>query len=93
MKSMTVQQIFQILEDLGFVPSNRQDDFYFTHNGRKTQWTDTMEFLGVGPISHLFLKLIVPGGAPQNKVRTTKSVQFFSSLLPLIPGEKKSIVR
>ena len=62
-KKTTVEQIFRILEALGLVPMEGKHQFYFTHSGRKIEWTDTMESLGVGPLSHLFLTLIVPGGA------------------------------
>ncbi|KAJ7922619.1 hypothetical protein B0H13DRAFT_1865636 [Mycena leptocephala] len=50
------------LISLGLVPTNRQH-LYFTHGGRRVNWTDTMQSLGLGPLSHLQMRVIVPGGA------------------------------
>ncbi|KAJ7454880.1 hypothetical protein FB451DRAFT_1184708 [Mycena latifolia] len=82
MKNTMVHHIFEILADLGLVSANGQDQFYFTHNGRKIAWIDTMESLGIGPVSHLFLKLIVPGGARGEKRSPSSS--------PSPPAKKKS---
>jgi hypothetical protein len=96
-KNTTVEQIFRILEALGLVPTEGKDQFYFTHRGQKIEWTDTMESLGAGPLSHLFLTLIVPGGAkrahsasplPSKKKAGAKSVNISGSYFSI---QKKTL--
>ena len=58
----TVYALYGHLISLGLVPTNRQH-LYFTHGGRRVNWTDTMQSLGLGPLSHLQMRVIVPGGA------------------------------
>ncbi|KAJ7140880.1 hypothetical protein C8R44DRAFT_726592 [Mycena epipterygia] len=79
-KNTTIQSLFEHLESLGFVSTDEDHRYYFTHGGRKIAWTDTMESLGIGPISHLFLKLVIPGGAKRSAS---------SSPTPQPPGKRR----
>ncbi|KAJ7121118.1 hypothetical protein C8R44DRAFT_736802 [Mycena epipterygia] len=63
-KATTVQDIFRHLETHGFVTKGRQEQYYFISGGRQILWTDTVDSLGLGSGSHLFLRLRIPGGAP-----------------------------
>ncbi|KAJ7664131.1 hypothetical protein B0H17DRAFT_1143790 [Mycena rosella] len=65
-----VRQILNILECFGLVPEDAEDQFYFTHNGRKIFWDDTMDHSASVP-SHLFLKLVIPGGGTGTKRPST----------------------
>jgi hypothetical protein len=58
----TVYELYGHLLSLGLVPANHQH-LYFTHGSRRVNWTDTMQSLGLGPLSHLQMRIIVPGGA------------------------------
>ncbi|KAJ7794363.1 hypothetical protein B0H13DRAFT_1935233, partial [Mycena leptocephala] len=56
-QTTTVNEVFGDLISRGFVEADQQDQFYFTHNGRKISWADTVGSFGAGPGSHLFLKV------------------------------------
>jgi hypothetical protein len=62
-KYTTVYEIYQHLLDLGLVPKTGIDNLFFTVGGRRVSWDDTMESLKLRPISHLDLRIRVPGGA------------------------------
>ncbi|KAJ7801282.1 hypothetical protein B0H14DRAFT_2615489 [Mycena olivaceomarginata] len=61
----TIDGIYWQLQNLGVVPTSGFPHFYFTYGGRRIRWDDTMNSLGLGPLSHLHLKLAIPGGATQ----------------------------
>ncbi|KAJ7718040.1 hypothetical protein B0H14DRAFT_2643459 [Mycena olivaceomarginata] len=42
-------------------------NLYFTVGGHRVSWDDTMESLKLGPISHLDLRIRMPGGANPGK--------------------------
>ncbi|KAF7334416.1 hypothetical protein MVEN_02270900 [Mycena venus] len=54
----TINDVYDQLKSLRFVPtgSHQDSDLYFTHRGRRVTWTDTMESLGLGPLSHLHVR-------------------------------------
>jgi hypothetical protein len=61
----TIDDIYQHLQNLGVVPTSGFRHFYFTYGGRRIRWDDTMTSLGLGSLSHLHMKLAIPGGANQ----------------------------
>lgn len=58
----TAREIYGHLSKLGLAPTN-PFCFHFTFDRRRLLWTDTVGSVGLGPMSHLFLRLEVPGGA------------------------------
>ncbi|KAF7333142.1 Transposase-like protein [Mycena venus] len=69
----SMDEIYQHLEDLTLVPSTGPRYLYFSVKGRRTAWEDTVESLGIGPMSHLFLKIPVPGGADDGNAEGASS--------------------
>ncbi|KAJ7701284.1 hypothetical protein B0H14DRAFT_2648510 [Mycena olivaceomarginata] len=57
----TAREIYSRLAKLGFVPSN-SSCFYFIYERHHLLWTDTVASAGLGPLSHLYLRLRLPGG-------------------------------
>lgn len=58
-KSTAAADIYQYLG----LPSELRNSFYFTAGRRKLSWDDTMESHNLGALSHLHLRLVVPGGS------------------------------
>ncbi|KAJ7712733.1 hypothetical protein B0H16DRAFT_554505 [Mycena metata] len=59
----TMGDVYMHPDDLELLPSDGRHFLHFnTICGRRTSWHDTMESLGLGPMSHLYLKIPVPGG-------------------------------
>ena len=58
-----MEDIYQHLARLRLVPSTGHRHLYFTYNGRRIDWDATVDSLGLGSMSHLHLKLSIPGGA------------------------------
>ncbi|KAJ7856352.1 hypothetical protein B0H14DRAFT_2578867 [Mycena olivaceomarginata] len=56
------EDIYRRLSELGLVPANRRDFFYFTSGGRRVPWGGTVGSLGITHLSHLQFKLLLPGG-------------------------------
>ncbi|KAJ6616177.1 hypothetical protein B0H10DRAFT_1949377 [Mycena sp. CBHHK59/15] len=59
----TVGEIYDYLMSLGLVPKSSRQQLYFTHGGRRVAWDDTMQSLELGALSHLHMRVPVPGGA------------------------------
>ncbi|KAJ7862606.1 hypothetical protein B0H14DRAFT_2575275 [Mycena olivaceomarginata] len=49
-------------------------NLYFTVGSRRVSWDDTMESLKLGPISHLDLRIRVPGGANPDPEASSSSL-------------------
>ncbi|KAJ7321009.1 hypothetical protein DFH08DRAFT_970311 [Mycena albidolilacea] len=73
-KYTTVYEIYQHLLDLGVVPKTGINNLFFTVGGRRVSWDDTMESLKLGPISHLDLRIRVPGGANPDPEASSSSL-------------------
>ncbi|KAJ7110882.1 hypothetical protein C8R44DRAFT_883350 [Mycena epipterygia] len=58
----SISEIYDHLISLQLVPLS-PDGLYFTHGSRRVAWSDTAKSLGLGPLSHLDLRVVVPGGA------------------------------
>jgi hypothetical protein len=67
----TAREIYSHISKLGLAPTNPVY-FYFIFDRRRVLWTDSVGSLGLGPLSHLHLRLRVSGGAPQGM--TTLSI-------------------
>ncbi|KAJ7916644.1 hypothetical protein B0H13DRAFT_2658201 [Mycena leptocephala] len=61
--STTMHDIYQRLKGLRLVPGTRDDSIYFKAGGRKASWVDTIQSLGLGPLSHIDVRMFIPGGA------------------------------
>jgi hypothetical protein len=59
----TIGEIYMHLMSLGVVPTAGPLHLYFTHAGHRVSWSDTMQSLGMGPLSHLQMRIVIPGGA------------------------------
>ncbi|KAJ7088224.1 hypothetical protein C8R43DRAFT_298081 [Mycena crocata] len=59
----TVGEIYEHLVWLGLVPKRSCQQLYFALRGRRVDWSDTMQCLGLGTLSHLELRITIPGGA------------------------------
>ncbi|KAJ7805982.1 hypothetical protein B0H14DRAFT_2610771 [Mycena olivaceomarginata] len=65
------KSFFLHLGSLGLVPGLQFVDF--VHRGRLILWEDTIESLGIGPLSHLHLRFLVPGGANKDVPEASSS--------------------
>ncbi|KAJ7182032.1 hypothetical protein C8R46DRAFT_1186869 [Mycena filopes] len=61
-----VGQIYAHLASQSIVPRVPPEYLYFTHGRRSLGWGQTMGELGLGPLSHLCLRMAVPGGSDFN---------------------------
>ncbi|KAJ7794738.1 hypothetical protein B0H14DRAFT_2621657 [Mycena olivaceomarginata] len=73
-KHTTVYKIYRHLLDLRLVPRVGLSNLYFTVGGRRVSWDDTMESLKLGPISHLDLRIRMPGGANPDPEASSSSL-------------------
>ncbi|KAJ6502973.1 hypothetical protein DFH09DRAFT_1289591 [Mycena vulgaris] len=61
-QTTTVNEVYGHLGDAGLVPSSGRDCLYFVVNGRRASWEDDVKSLNLGPMSHLHLRVALPGG-------------------------------
>ncbi|KAJ6481381.1 hypothetical protein DFH09DRAFT_1341279 [Mycena vulgaris] len=61
-QTTTVNEVYGHLGDAGLVPSSGRDCLYFVVNGRRASWEDDVKSLNLGPMSHLHLRIALPGG-------------------------------
>ncbi|KAK7042062.1 Transposase-like protein [Favolaschia claudopus] len=67
-----LDDIYNHLEDLHLIPRNRRSQFYFTADGQQVTSGSTLHSLGIGPLSHLSLRIRILGGADEEADRPTK---------------------
>ncbi|KAK6985093.1 hypothetical protein R3P38DRAFT_3210432 [Favolaschia claudopus] len=60
-----LDDIYNHLEDLHLIPRNRRSQFYFTADGQQVTSGSTLHSLGIGPLSHLSLRIRILGGADE----------------------------
>ncbi|KAJ7162387.1 hypothetical protein C8R46DRAFT_1353332 [Mycena filopes] len=61
-----VGQVYAHLASKSIVPRVPPEYLYFAHGRRSLGWGQTMGKLGLGPLSHLCLRMAVPGGSDFN---------------------------